>query len=59
MTPDEVRMAQIRYEQALAQAEAARVDRNCLVAVALAQGWTHAQIAEATGLSRGRVSQIR
>ena len=32
--------------------------RNALVRAALAAGWTHAQISEATGLTRGRIGQI-
>src|SRR5947209_7443622 len=32
--------------------------RNRLVKRAIAKGWTHAQIAEATGLTRGRIGQI-
>jgi DNA-directed RNA polymerase specialized sigma subunit len=32
--------------------------RNVLVARCLAQGMTHQQIADATGLSRGRISQL-
>ncbi len=39
--------------------ERTREERNHLIAQALADGWTHQQIADATGLSRGRVSQIR
>jgi hypothetical protein len=33
--------------------------RNALVRQALADGWTHQQIADATGLSRGRISQLK
>jgi hypothetical protein len=32
--------------------------RNELVRQALANGWTHAKIAEATGLTRGRIGQL-
>lgn len=32
--------------------------RNALVHQAIAEGWTHAQIAHATGLTRSRVGQI-
>ena len=38
--------------------EDARQERNRLVLEALQAGWTHARIAEATGLTRGRVGQI-
>lgn len=33
-------------------------ERDRLIITALAAGWTHTQIAEATGLTRGRVGQI-
>jgi DNA-binding NarL/FixJ family response regulator len=59
MTPAELREAEARYQRASRRSEQARTERNRLVREALAAGWTHAQIAEATGLSRGRVSQIR
>lgn len=32
--------------------------RNLLIGRALKDGWTHAQIAHATGLSRGRIGQL-
>jgi DNA-directed RNA polymerase specialized sigma24 family protein len=32
--------------------------RNALIKQALEDGWTHQQISDATGLSRGRISQI-
>jgi DNA-binding NarL/FixJ family response regulator len=55
----ELRKAEARYQRASRRSEEAREERNRLVREALASGWTHARIAEATGLSRGRVSQIR
>lgn len=33
-------------------------ERNVLMHEALAEGWSHSQIAAMTGLSRGRVGQI-
>jgi DNA-binding NarL/FixJ family response regulator len=47
------------YQTAAAKAEAKRQERNTAVAEALAAGMTHAQIAKATGMSRGRVGQLR
>jgi transcriptional regulator with XRE-family HTH domain len=35
-----------------------REQRNAAVREALREGWTHAQIAQATGLTRSRVGQI-
>jgi uncharacterized protein YerC len=52
-------VAEACYRAATLAAEKLRVARNLLVHEALAQGWTHQQISDATGLSRGRVSQIR
>jgi transcriptional regulator with XRE-family HTH domain len=59
MTAQDLRKAEARYERAFGRSEVAREERNRLVREALGAGWTHAQIAEATGLSRGRVSQIK
>jgi hypothetical protein len=59
MTTDELRKAEARYKRASLRAEEAREARNRLVREALTEGWTHARIAEATGLSRGRVGQIQ
>ena len=58
MTADELRSAEARYQRAFRRAEEARTDRNAAVRQALEAGWTHAQIAEATGLTRSRVGQI-
>jgi transcriptional regulator with XRE-family HTH domain len=59
MTAAELRKAEARYQRAASRAEEARIERNRLIIEALAAGWTHARIAEAIGMSRGRVSQIR
>lgn len=60
MTPEEeIRQAEVRYQRAFARSEEAREERNDLVRKMLAAGWTHAKVAEATGMSRGRVSQIK
>jgi DNA-binding NarL/FixJ family response regulator len=58
MTADQLRDTEARYQRAFAGSEDAREERNRAVREALAAGWTHAQIAEATGLTRGRVGQI-
>lgn len=42
----------------LAEAQRLELERDELIHSALAAGWTHAQIADASGLSRGRVGQI-
>lgn len=54
----QLRKAEAAYKAASRRAEAKREERNRLVREALAEGWTHAQIAEATGLTRGRVGQL-
>jgi DNA-binding NarL/FixJ family response regulator len=59
VTATELRQAEARYQRAFRRSEEARAERNALVLRALAAGWTHAQIAEATGLSRGRIGQIK
>lgn len=59
MTTKELRKAEAAYRAASQRAEAKRDVRNAAVREALAEGWTQARIAEATGLTRGRVNQIR
>ena len=54
----ELRAAQKAFSRAQARAEALRVKRDGLVIEALVEGWTHAQISEATGLTRGRIGQL-
>jgi hypothetical protein len=58
MTAEELRQAEATYRAAADRAEHAREARNAAVRQALAEGWTHAQIAEVTGLTRGRIGQI-
>jgi phage portal protein BeeE len=58
MTKEELRKAEARYQRAFARSEALREERNALVRAALEAGWTHAQIADATGLTRGRIGQL-
>lgn len=58
MTAADLRMAEARHKRASLIAEHARQERNTLVLDALHDGWTHAAISEATGLSRGRISQM-
>lgn len=58
MTAEELRQAEARYQRAYRRSEDAREARNAAVRSALDAGWTHAKIAEATGLTRGRVGQI-
>lgn len=50
--------AEATYKAASAHADAKRDERDALVREAVAGGWTHAKVAEATGLTRGRVNQI-
>jgi uncharacterized protein YerC len=55
---ESLRLAEQDYREADARADDLRAVRDELVACALRNGWTHAQIAAATGLSRGRIGQI-
>lgn len=59
MTAAELTKAERSYRAAHARAEKARAHRNDLVCQALAADWTHQKIADATGLTRGRINQIR
>jgi hypothetical protein len=58
MTAAELRKAEARYQRAFRRAEEAREARNAAVRAAMAEGWTHARISDATGLTRSRVGQI-
>jgi DNA-directed RNA polymerase specialized sigma24 family protein len=58
LTPDDLRRAEAAYQAAFRRSETLRAERNALVRQALEQGWTHAQIAQATGLTRSRVGQL-
>ncbi len=58
MTATELRKAEARYRRASRRYEAEREARNAVVRTAIGEGWSHAQIAEATSLSRARVGQI-
>lgn len=58
MTPEDLRSAEAAYRAAFAHSEQLREHRNALVRQAIEQGWTHAQIAQTTGLTRTRVGQI-
>jgi DNA-directed RNA polymerase specialized sigma24 family protein len=58
VTADQLREAEAAFRAASLATEAALEQRTALLHRALDEGWTHAQIAEATGLSRGRVGQI-
>lgn len=58
MTANDLRKAEVQYRSAQSRADLLRIERNRLIAAALEAGWTHAQIAKATGLTRGRIGQL-
>lgn len=58
MTAAELRKAEVRYQRAYRRSEEVREARNAAVRAAAAEGWPHARISEATGLTRSRVGQI-
>lgn len=58
MTADDLRQAELAYQETLLLVEPVRAARNRAIREALADGWTHAQIARATGLTRGRIGQL-
>ena len=55
---DAMRNAEAAYKAASRRFEKQRQARNEAIRHALREGWTHAQIADATGLTRSRVGQI-
>lgn len=58
VTGDQLRRAEARFKADYATSERSRERRNEVVRAALKHGWTHQQVSDATGLSRGRISQI-
>lgn len=54
----ELKEAEDTFRELTAKAEYARERRNRIVHDAAASGWSHARIADATGLTRGRIGQI-
>lgn len=58
MTVAELQKVGRAYERAAARAEQLRQERHVAVLQALAEGMSQAQIARATGLTRGRINQI-
>lgn len=51
-------LAERDFREAAERVEELREVRNDMVRTAIDQGWTHARIAQATGLTRGRVGQL-
>jgi DNA-directed RNA polymerase specialized sigma24 family protein len=58
VTAEDLREAEARYQRAFADAEAEREKRKATILAAVADGWTHADIGKAMGISAGRISQI-
>jgi DNA-directed RNA polymerase specialized sigma24 family protein len=58
MTADYLRNVERIYRGERADLEKARERRNAAVRQAISEGWTHEQIADATGITRGRIGQI-
>jgi hypothetical protein len=58
ITEGALERAERRYRFEMQLVESARTERNQLVRAAIAHGWTHAQVAAATELSRSRVGQL-
>jgi hypothetical protein len=58
MTAEELRAAERRYYKAARLAQEAREARDAAVRQAIREGWTHRRIAQATGLTHGRIGQI-
>jgi DNA-binding NarL/FixJ family response regulator len=58
ITNRKLEQAEAAFRKAAERAEEHRQRRNALVREAIAEGWTHQEIADATGLARSRVSQL-
>lgn len=59
MTLDKIKEAEAAYRAAFRRSEKLRAARNEAVRAALAAGISQADIAKATGLTRGRINQLR
>jgi len=58
VTQQDLRDSEAAYRAAAGRADDLRAERNRIVRSALMHGWTLAQVARATELTRGRVGQI-
>lgn len=58
MTAERLARLQNAAERAYTRMVIANDRRRDAVREAISEGWTHAQIAEATGLTRGRIGQL-
>lgn len=58
MTAQHLRDLEKCYQHIHRQAEQARQERNAGIREAIEDGWTHAEIARAIGMTRGRIGQI-
>jgi DNA-binding NarL/FixJ family response regulator len=58
MTTRQLRAAEASYRKAQGRSEDLRIKRNLAVLTALRDGMAPNEVAEATGLSRGRIAQI-
>jgi len=58
MLPQDLIDAEAAHKAASVVSEAARIERNRLVQAAIDAGWTHAKIAETSGLTRARIGQV-
>jgi hypothetical protein len=58
MTADDLRNAQNEFAASEDETRELRLARNTAIQTALQAGWTHAQISQATGLTRGRIGQL-
>ena len=58
ITAKRLQAAEAAFRRAAERAELLSEHRNALVRQAIAEGWTHRQIAAATGLARSRISQL-
>lgn len=57
-TLDQIRKVSARVARAEARLQQEREVRDELIRQALAEGWSHAQIARAAEVTRGRVGQL-
>lgn len=58
VTSQDLSEVEAAYRAAFRHAEMLRGRRNALVCRALSAGWTQRDVAEATGLTHGRIAQI-
>lgn len=58
ITAEDLRRVDAEWKAAQANDKTKAAERRRVIRQALAEGWTHARVAEALGVTRGRIGQF-